>query len=323
MRAIMISILVFLLLFTFTYAENLDVRVAQDTEFGKSYSTIKRSPGEELIFFIEVKNENDDRRDNDQDIEDIIVSLTIENINDGSDIEREYDDFELKARGDEKLTFETTIPNRIEEGNYKIIVDYEYEEANVEYSESDDYSLIIEKDKHDVEVKVLSFENDKINCNEVATINLEILNSGSSDEKTSFVLENQELNFNIKREFNLEAYPGTDIFKQEYRVKTPEHTVGNYPISLDLSYGALKVKKTINLGISCNGVAMPEEMTKEIAEPMGEQIKEETIVTIPKTQENRPETIVVTKDDNNLFVPVILGLLVLVAVITLIFIKKR
>jgi len=93
---------------------------------------IKIHPGDDMIIDLDVKNTFSTSDNYDWDIEDIEITITIEEIDYGDDIEYEFEPFDLRAKEQEKnLHFEFSIPYSVENTvEYPITILLEADDEN-------------------------------------------------------------------------------------------------------------------------------------------------------------------------------------------------
>src|SRR3989338_709048 len=122
-RTLILSLVIFIFLMNVAYAagsklvfSDVDVKVGSKTsknlEDGDTIDD-EAEPGDTVEFRIEVRNNFTDAED--LDIEDITVEVTIEEVDDGDDIDEESSDFDLKAGRDKKVTLKFQLPIEVEE----------------------------------------------------------------------------------------------------------------------------------------------------------------------------------------------------------------
>ena len=141
---------------------SLEVTVYRLTDGGKDYSKFRLSPGETVNAFIEVSNTNTDRRDDDQEIQNIEVTLTIEDLDDGEDFEESFDDFDLLPKGTKSLPFKLQVPIDIEERDYAGRLEAEAFEGGTDIAISEPFFVSIVKKSHQLAFEKLEFSPSRI-----------------------------------------------------------------------------------------------------------------------------------------------------------------
>lgn len=309
------------------YAQNLDVRIYTETGEGiKDFGTIKAKPGDQINAFIEIENENQDRSDEDQEIEDIEVKLTIEEINKGEDIEEDFDTFDLRPRRKKSLSFSFTVPFEVEDMLYDILIEIEYSEADEDFLKRYDFSVNVNKEKHKLYFEKLEFEPEKVKCNSVSYINIELYNLGTENEDVIMNIKNDELKFSIQRGLLLEEYPGNAIYRNIIPIKIPLGAeTGIYSFAISLSYDKLSLNKLLNLDIDCGQKTVLSQVEKkDTEEQKKESVENVEALVMPITRDTAKLKIIVKKRDNiplaGLFI--LIGLII-IGIIIVSTLKKR
>ncbi len=323
MKIFCIFSLIFILIASLSYAENLDLDLYQEENRAKNFGNIRASPGELIEAFVYAENENQDRTDDSQDIEDIEISLMIENIDDGGDFEEEFDSFDLRARQDEDLKFQFRIPYRVRDDSYRIHIEALAIEDNEDIEVNEDFTLFIDKENHKIRFDELEFSRTDLRCNEVANLNLRLLNIGRRDETVRFHIENEENEFALEREIYLESYPGDDIYEMDYPIKVPDNiAAGEYIYHISLQYSGLIDREQRSLTISCNGQNPIED--DEEPDDLPDQDTEQDDAAGTPSGNDQPDRVVIRKESNaNLLLVVLLGIAVLLAIVFLVILKKK
>ncbi|MCK5282500.1 MAG: hypothetical protein KAK00_03760 [Nanoarchaeota archaeon] len=323
--ALFVCILIFLP--SLNYALNLDTNIYIETEDrGKDFGDIKAEPGDFIEAFIYIENENQDRDDGSQEIDDIAVTLTIEEIDEGSDIEGEYDDFDLKPRKKETLPFSFNIPLRVEDRKYPINIEIEATEDNVDFTTNEEFFVDVNKERHNLYFSKLSFLPDKIGYKGVSYLEIELYNIGTEEEDITITVKNEEIGFSLQRNFQLEEYPGEDIYENRIPVKMePDAESGRYTFEFLVSYdnGNLLLNKLVYLDVECRDKEISEELAegKETEHEDGGDIE---INTMPDDSPRTESQQIVVKSDNKLLVTLIIlaGILILM-IIPILILKRR
>ncbi len=251
---LIVSILV--LLSSIAYAQNIEVKIYQDTDVGKDYGDIKAVPGESIAAFVEVENLNDDRSDEDQDIEGVEITATLEDIDDGEDIEEDYDSFDMKARRKESVAFPFNVPLRIEEKKYQLKVIVEGSENGTDFSLSEEFFVDVDKERNQLYVDKLRFDPQSVGCNSAPSLQISIYNIGTQREDITLNIENKKLGFSVTRKFELFEYPDEDIYENSIPVKIPadaESGVYDFEVLLEYAGGEVLQRESAAVQVQCSG----------------------------------------------------------------------
>ena len=262
---------------------DLDIKVNGKTDKNVVNNTMiseEIKPGLEVEFKLEI--ENLFTKDEDLEIEDIDVEIIIEDIDDGSNLEEDADEFDLKPGKNEDIKINFDTPWEIDEGVFDVIINVEGKDENgTTHEVRYELELEAEKKSHEIEIIRSSLTPSIIKCQRQISINTEIINIGSNDEDdvtleiTSAGLEISSLTDNI------ELDEGTDdnrFTKQIRESISSDILPGAYPIAIDTYYdGKLSDSKTVDLTVGeC-----------ELARDVKEKVKEEK----PKVEVVMPKSI--------------------------------
>ena len=103
-------------------------------------------PGDTVQFKITFLNNY--TKDEDLDIEDVTAELTIEGIDDGSDMDEESKEFDVRADDDKTVTVEFDIPIEVEEDTFDVLINAEGDDENgTEHSVT--WTVVLEVEKED------------------------------------------------------------------------------------------------------------------------------------------------------------------------------
>ena len=291
---------------------NLDVKVASstdsDVEDGDTI-TKKAKPGDEVVFSVELENMFH-RDDSKYDIEETNIQVTIQEIDDGDDIDDDSDDFIIDA-GEKKTTdFTLKIPEIVQAGNYKVVIKAEgrnSENRSNKYSIEWSLKLDVEKKKHDVTISKSELNPAILFCGiSKTTLNLGLFNIGDSDESNVAIdVKNSNLNINERftgismgKDFDSDARYQKDIpleIADEFIVP------GIYPLTISVYFDSDKLddQKSVNLEIrGCNQEEVPQENTSAVVEPA---IQEEVLIN---NEDNSEQIIEEKQEQESITTPV-------------------
>ncbi|MBT4334244.1 hypothetical protein HOD61_00295 [archaeon] len=140
-------------------------------------------PGETITIEVEVEN-----LDNDMDLEDVEIRVTLESIEDGSDISLTADKFDLDHADSEKEDLEFSIPYNVDEGDYTISIRVKGEDEEDSSNDFKFYYLFkdkieVTKDEDD-QITIMPFDITPIDpsCGSHITIDLTTVNTGNNDQ---------------------------------------------------------------------------------------------------------------------------------------------
>jgi len=150
--------------------------------------TKEAKPRSILKFNVDVEN-TFPNTDPEIEIEDIQVTITIEEIDDGDDMEEESETFDLKPDRRKSLELRFEVPAKVTEDKYNVRIlaegttDEEAEER-VEMT----VILEVEKSAHDILITNSKLEPTIVACAGSAKLDVTITNVGDADERLAYIL---------------------------------------------------------------------------------------------------------------------------------------
>jgi len=209
-------------------------------------------PGSKVDFEVEV--ENLFTREEDLEINDILVEITIEEIDDGDDLEEEAKEFDLKQGKDDKVEISFDIPLDVDEDTYNVIIRAEGDDENETNHEATfELQLEVEKETHEIRIMRADLTPSTIKCQRDISINTEIINTGSEDEDdVTLKIINNDLSINSLAT-NIELEEGTEDnkFTKVVTQSISDNTrSGIYPITVNAYFdGELSESETVDLTV--------------------------------------------------------------------------
>ncbi len=278
-------------------------------------------PGSKIEFKIELENLY--KSTTGITMNDVSIKATIEEIDDGDDIDEEISEFDLDA--DKKILKDLvfTIPMQVEKKDRLLVLTIEAkDDAGIKYEKEYTYDIEVEKEDHKLRILKADLDKPQYKCGSIALLDFSILNIGSKDENVALSIKNADLNLDIVENFKLKS-DVTELenkYEHKFTLSLPENVdTKSYPIVITAAYGNEKVSETTNLVINdCQKTTKTEATSEEpkeqvITEPKKEQ--EITSIIVPKEQKKLPLVLII-----------ILGILVaaiLALLIILFLIRKR
>ena len=162
-------------------------------------------PGDTVEFRVEVTNSFTNAED--LEIEDITVQVTIEEVDDGDDLEEESSDFNLKAGRDKRVTLKFQLPIEVDEDTFNVLIHAEGEDENGTNHEVDmDLELEVDKESHLLKITRASLTPAEASCNRRnMQASLGIINIGNEDESKF----SNTYSFNVPNDAEAGSYPIT------------------------------------------------------------------------------------------------------------------
>ncbi|MCH8003111.1 MAG: hypothetical protein IH934_00630 [Nanoarchaeota archaeon] len=247
-------------------------------------------PGSELRFSFNIVNTFTD--DEDIDINDITIKVTIEELDDGDDLEEESKEFDVDAGGNVDIDVFFNIPISVVQDTYDVVIELEGEDENRNtHSAKMNLKLRIDKESREVMVSKASLFPEKIKCSGSSTLTATIKNIGArteADAKIEIINSDLGINF-VKRNIKLEEDPfDTDNeFTKKLTINIDRGMEAKkYPIEVKayIQEEILWETRTANLEVeACAGQVVEEVVEEEI---VGET---EVVETAPEIEEETTE----------------------------------
>ncbi|MBD3310096.1 hypothetical protein GF351_02660 [Candidatus Woesearchaeota archaeon] len=217
--------------------DRLDVTVggSSDKDVEDSQTIDKEAgPGDKVKFELDIENTYTD--DEDIEIEDVIVEITIFGIDgdDADDLEEESDEFDIKEDSkEEDVTIEFELDNEIKEGTYEVEIKVRGEDENGKDHEVEwTVYLEVEKESHDIIITKASLGDSTIDEGDSTTLHVTILNIGKEDEdEVVLEIKNSDLGLDIRNQgIELESEPFDDEAEYDRFVSIDGDKAGTYDI---------------------------------------------------------------------------------------------
>lgn len=276
---------------------DVDVRVGSKTSKNvKNGDTINEEaePGDAVEFRVEVKN-NFTSAEN-LEIEDISVTVTIDELDDGDEVEEESKEFDLKPGNDKRVTLKFQVPLEVEEDTFNVEIEAEGDdENNTDQRIVMKLKLEVEKESHMLKITRKTLSPAEVACSRKnVQLGVTVINIGNEDEEdVKFHVLSEDLGLDIKENAGeLEAEPNEESsrFVRTYTFNVPaDAEAGSYPITLRALYDddRRKAEETVTLTVNdCPSVKVEEETveTTQTVAPTGQttatvEVPEDTVVT--------------------------------------------
>ena len=232
-------------------------------------------PGDEVEIDIEITsnftNSDEDADGDEIDIEDIEVTVTIEGIDDGDDIDEELDSFDLGPGDDDGGKIRFIVPEEVGEGDYDITIEVEGEDTNgTTHRVEMTLTLQVEKEKHEVRITRAQLSPEQVKCSRNAQLGVTAVNTGQEDEEDNVLtVTSSALGLSFTDTYDVQEGEFDDDMKY---TKTYSFTVpkgiepDTYPILVRSTYddGDESVSKTVNLIVEeCTGAIVDDAKADE------------------------------------------------------------
>ena len=196
-------------------------------------------PGSNITFTIRVENtfqgENPKLRG-------VLVRVTVEDIDDGSDLDEESIDFDLEPGDDNRVDVKFSIPLDSDAGTYNTRIEVEGEDRNeTSYNTEVNLKLEVKKQSHDIRITKVLIAPSIVDCNRKTKLTAEIMNLGSNlENQVALEFKSSSIGVNsFDRDIVLES---SDDASDEEKIHTKSLSIevpsffkaGTYPISINL-----------------------------------------------------------------------------------------
>ncbi len=256
---------------------------------------------------IEIKGDVENLFTNDEDIviEDVEVTITIENIDDDEDLEEEVDVGDIDADEQENFRMEFQVPEDVDESDYEITISAEAEDENgaKHFVEVKNIDLEIEKDRHDIQIRKVSLSPAKLSCSRNFNINVGLKNQGRDDEDEVVVrIESPDLEIDFEDSSipELDEGTGSDTeFDKGYTFKLPESIeAGNYQIAVKSFHDTDTLSAIKNIDLVVEECSKPAAPSTDVADEEGEEVlggEDGTTVVVTPPEDETEDLGVITE----------------------------
>lgn len=245
-------------------------------------------PGDTVEFRVEVQN-NFTSAEN-LEIEDITVEVTIEEIDDGDDLDEESSEFDLRAGRDKRVTLKFQVPLEVEEDTFDVTIHAEGEDENgTDHNADMRLKLEVDKENHLLKITRASLSPAEVSCSrknvQLATTTINI--GGEDEEDVTFQVLNSELGIDLKDDIDeLTAEPNEDEsrFSRTYTFNAPDDAeAGSYPITFRALYDNSRKKAEETATLTVNDCATAKKETAPAKEEEAAEEEEEVELITPVT----------------------------------------
>jgi len=268
---------------TMLTVSKVTIWVDGDKEDVSEFEEIDANPGSEIKLQVELKNEYANSDDEIENIELELVASSLDEDEEDYEDDAEIDD--IKGTRDDDVKFETfTIGFDADEGSNTVTIDITADCPNsTDVCNNDfEFSINVEKEKHELTMTSASVSPDTMTCNGYATLSFKIYNTGREDEEEVVIeASNSALGIDFKDIVDLDTCPDDDcIYSKSIEINAKDgQAAGTYPIAIKAVYddGDETLTKTVNLVTEACIVEDEEEET--------EPVTVDIIDSIPETQQ--------------------------------------
>lgn len=307
LKPIVLGLMIFIFLMNTAYAEtklnfsDVDVKVGGRTSNNlKNGNDIREDakPGDNLEFRVEMKNTYTSAEN--LKINDITVNVRVEGLDDGEDIDKDSNEFDLSPGSTKRVVLKFQVPLEIDEESLDVVIQADGEDRNGTSQENEmTLRLNIDKESHKVMITRNTLSPAEISCSRKNIgLAVTLLNIGSEDEdEVNVQISNSELGIDIKDsigELRAEPNEPESRFSKIYKFNVPANIeAGSYPIDLRVLYNddrkVTEVSQTLTIN-DCSTQVKQENRTQYVdTSSQPDTAQDRTTVVV---QQVPPDTVV-------------------------------
>ncbi|MBT4824601.1 hypothetical protein HN695_05830 [Candidatus Woesearchaeota archaeon] len=269
-------------------------------------------PGDKLKFTVEVKNTCEKDDENDFEVEDIEVTLTLAEMGDEGDhdLDKDYENLDDGDKSEEDFTI--NVPLDAEEGTYSGTIEaVGYDKDTGAFYEADfvDFTVKVEKENNKLKFKTFTLSPSTLSCNNNnLDLSVKLLNTGGHDEDVQLVISQDELNIEEIELFELEEGNSDDddtYFKKTFSLNVPANAVEKTYVVTGKAYynddDDIETASAVLTIVPCGGSQTSTTTTDTTQDSGDDDDDVEVIVTSTPTNTPTQTTTTVDADDDNSF----------------------
>ena len=177
------------------YTYSLEKKDRIDTINGITNSTkinVQILPGSNVTFTLKIENTMDGT-----DVKGVTAKITIEELDDGADVDVDSDEFDLDAGNEERVDLVIPVPLDVESGSYNFLIEIEgHDKAEKIYRKDILNKFDVSRLTTDLRITKAQLSPGIVSCDRKTTVTVEIMNLGRADQNDA-ALEIQNVNFGI------------------------------------------------------------------------------------------------------------------------------
>ncbi len=245
-------------------------------------------PGSSVEFTFDVQNIFP--TSSDVDIENVIGTITVEDLNDGEDAEQDTDDIDLGPTEEQRMRITIPIPVKVEAQEYKaeIVVDGD-SNASQERTVIN-LRMDVKKESHDIKVIFQSVAPERVSCDRSVTIKAAIANLGRNDESDAGIeIRNDALGI-LKRQEKIFLEQDPFVEGNEYTftaipIIPKDAAAGTYQIAIKALFNGLEMdRREVPVIVADCQTSKPEE------KPANATVQNQTINQADKEAQEKNQT---------------------------------
>lgn len=234
----------------------------------------KGEPGSKIKFLIKLKNNFDSETD--MDIQDIVMTITIPEIDNGQDLEYESPEFDIESDKTQWQEANVELPLLLDGKTYEITIEAEGEDENGNNHVAEFIlKLVVEKKAHDLKLMYANLNDETLSCGGQTTLEVKVVNAGSEDEENVVLkIENSVLGLDLRESFEMTADiedEDTVYYTKIFLLSVPENAKnGNYPINIKVFYNNAVLDDILTSHLKIINCAESEKVNDTIKKPVNQ-----------------------------------------------------
>jgi len=272
--------------------KDLDFKVGSEDDknmenSGDGTSISSAQPGDRLTVDAEVENAYPD--DSDIEIRDVSMTVTVESIDDGDDLDDETNEEDIQAGRNKNFKLSFDIPKRVDTDDYDIIIEIEGRDENgITHRIVKRFTMGIDKDSHDLQIGSAQMRPSVLSCTRTGTMDIMVVNYGDEDEtevRVTATSDDLNLDYEAFDDGNIDMGTGFDDDADlllTVPVGATDLPVGSYPVSISVYRDTDRLEDTMTTEVLVQNCVAP---SSGAGEPETPEEPEEVVVVTPPSQQ--------------------------------------
>ncbi|MBR9677347.1 hypothetical protein GOV04_04350 [Candidatus Woesearchaeota archaeon] len=263
-----VLILVFLAISTFAQLDIDEVDVFVNGIIDHSAKTSGGTideirPGDNISFIARVQN--DYSTTDDIDLDDVIISFRLKEIDNGKDIFFKGDKERLDPGEKAQEIFNFAIPYSVAQDSYSAELIVDYDDDGTSKRRRTSYKFNVLKDDHSITIVRATVQSPVSLCSPIVPVDLLLVNTGNSDETIVLKINSEGFGTLFRKDLLLASNPARldNSYSQPASIDISKLEIGIRNLVVQLNFGPNTVEKSLKLEvIDCqNGVQQSTAQT--------------------------------------------------------------
>ena len=184
-------------------------------------------------------------------IKDIDARLYVKEIDNGDDVRKLFDVFDLNYGDTKSLSYDFTIPTNAKAGTYDIKFTADGKDANGSVrSDSITIKLDVTKKTHNIKINKLSLSSETPECKDTVTVSFTVENDGKVQEKETWIILEAPL-IGFKKTYSTITLEKADTYSKTETVQLNGSVTGQVAFLLNTYYDVSRISnvKTATMNV--------------------------------------------------------------------------